>query len=239
MMNEDRWVYSKVDIDLIDEAEENANIMSESDFNVLCENIGTSGLSSVPTCYKKDNGRYVMISGHHRLRACKRLGYKKLGILYAMETNLSKDEIIAIQLSHNSLHGEDDKWILKSLFAQIKNIDFKKFAHIDIDEIGVAPQDALTFNPCSENYTIGIVLYKNSKDAFTELIGDINELSGKSDIVVVANGENSEDEYLNLKKILKDVKKIKSSNIAFAEILKLAYKQLKEEKDGLGDNDKN
>ena len=40
MIDENRWTYVKVDISLIDEAEQNANIMSEADFNVLCENIG-------------------------------------------------------------------------------------------------------------------------------------------------------------------------------------------------------
>ena len=62
-------------------------------------------------------------------------------------------------------------------------------------------------------------------------------MSSKNDVVIIANGEETEDEYLKIKKILKDEKKIKSSNIAFAEILKLAYKQLKEKRDDLGDND--
>lgn len=237
MTDENRWIYAKVDIGLINEAEENANIMSEADFSTLCENIGASGLSSVPTCYKKDDGRFIMISGHHRLRACKKLGYKRIGILYALESSLSKDEIIAIQLSHNSLHGEDDKGILRSLFSQIQNVDFKRFAHVNIDEIGSIDANTLSFSPFSQNYTIGIILYKDSKEAFDELIGDVQEMSSKNDVVIIANGEETEEEYLRIKKILKDEKKIKSSNIAFAEILKLAYKQLKEERNDLGDND--
>lgn len=237
MTDENRWTYAKVDINLINEAEENANIMSEADFNTLCDNIGASGLSSVPTCYKKDDGRFIMISGHHRLRACKKLGYKRIGILYALESSLSKDEIIAIQLSHNSLHGEDDKGILRSLFSQIQNVDFKRFAHVNIDEIGSINANTLSFSPFSQNYTIGIILYKDSKEAFDELIGDVQEMSSKNDVVIIANGEETEEEYLRIKKILKDEKKIKSSNIAFVEILKLAYKQLKEERNDLGDND--
>lgn len=237
MIDENRWIYAKVNIDLIEEAPENANMMSESDFNTLCENIGISGLSSVPTCYKKDDGRFIMISGHHRLRACKQIGYKQIGILYALESSLSKDEIIAIQLSHNSLHGEDNKGILKSLFAQIQDVDFKRFAHVEIDEIGSIKANTLSFSPFSQNYTIGVVLYKDSKEAFDELIGDIREMSSKNDVVIIANGEEAEEDYLKIKKILKDEKKkIKSSHIAFAEILKLAYKQLKEERDDLGDN---
>ena len=106
MDNENRWKYDQVDISLIDEAEMNANEMTGEDFAALCDNIGKSGLSSVPCCYKKQDGRFVMISGHHRLRACKKLRYSKIGILYCDEDELTKDEIIAIQLSHNSLMKE-------------------------------------------------------------------------------------------------------------------------------------
>ena len=47
---EDRWKYEKVDINLIDEAELNANEMNGEDYAQLCDNIGKAGLSSVPCC---------------------------------------------------------------------------------------------------------------------------------------------------------------------------------------------
>lgn len=53
MGNENRWKYDQVAISLIDEAEMNANEMTGEDFAALCDNIGKSGLSSVPCCYKK------------------------------------------------------------------------------------------------------------------------------------------------------------------------------------------
>ena len=117
MENEERWKYAKVDINLIDEVELNANEMSGEDFAQLTDNIAKSGLSSVPTCIKKNNGRYVMISGNHRLRACKKLHYKTLGILYCDEDEISQDEAIAIELSHNSLHGEANASILKNFLS--------------------------------------------------------------------------------------------------------------------------
>lgn len=226
-MQEDRWKYEKVDVNLIDEADDNANRMTDEDFAALCDNIGLSGLSSVPCCYRKDNGRFVMISGHHRLRACKKLHYKTIGILYAEEAELSKDEIIAIQLSHNSLHGEDDKNILKKLFAQIQSIDFKKFAHINLEEIKPVSNEGLSLYAIKENFSIGIVLYNNSLDVVEELIGDIKEISRQSDVVMIADGENTEEEYLDLIKSIRKTYSIKSTNVAFAKILELASKQLK------------
>lgn len=235
-MQEDRWIYEKVDVNLIDEAEENANRMTEEVFDALCRNIGISGLSSTPSCYKKSTGRFVMISGHHRLRACKKCGYKKIGILYCAEEELTKDEIIAIQLSHNSLHGEDDKNILKKLFAQIQSVDFKQFAHINMDEIKPIESNGLDISLMKENYTFSVVLYNGSLEDINALLMDIRELSKTSDVVLIADQEPSEEMYLNLRKELKD-KNIKSASIGFAKILELAHRQLKMEEHDLGDSE--
>ena len=235
-MQEERWIYEKVDVNLIDEAEENANRMTEEVFDALCRNIGISGLSSTPCCYKKSTGRFVMISGHHRLRACKKCGYKKIGILYCAEEELTKDEIIAIQLSHNSLHGEDDKNILKKLFAQIQSVDFKQFAHINMDEIKPIESNGLDISLMKENYTFSVVLYNGSLEDINALLMDIRELSKTSDVVLIADQEPSEEMYLNLRKELKD-KNIKSASIGFAKILELAHRQLKMEENDLGDSE--
>ena len=193
MDNENRWKYEQVDINLIDEADMNANEMSGEDFAALCDNIGKSGLSSVPCCYKKSDGRFVMISGHHRLRACKKLRYKKIGILYCNEDELTKDEIIAIQLSHNSLHGEDNKNILKKLFEQIQTIEFKKFAHINIDEIKPIDADGISIYALKENFVFTIILYPNSFGTLDDLYGDIREQSKKSDALILASQEENEN----------------------------------------------
>ena len=224
---EDRWKYAKVDISLIDEAEMNANEMTGEDFATLCDNIGKSGLSSVPCCYKKDNGRYVMISGHHRLRACKKLHYKKLGILYCEESELSQDEIIAIQLSHNSLHGQDNTSILKKLFEQIKSVDFKKFAHVNIDEIAPVSTEGLSIYAMKENFVFSIILYPDSFPNLEELYGDIREQAKKSDALILADQTNEE----LLMKLQSEIGKeydIKSPAITFAKLLELAKERLTE-----------
>lgn len=234
-MQEDRWKYEKVDVNLIDEAEDNANRMTDEEFEALCDNIGVSGLSSVPCCYRRENGRFVMISGHHRLRACKKLHYKTIGILYAEENELTRDEIIAIQLSHNSLHGEDDKNILKKLFAQIQSVDFKKFAHINMEEIKPVSSEGLSLFAMKENYTISIILYNNSVENVEDLIGDIREASKQSDMVLLADQEPNEELYLSLIKAVRNEFHIKSTNVAFSKILELAAKAMKgEQSDDMG-----
>lgn len=240
MVNEDRWKYAKVDISLIDEAEMNANEMTDEDFRQLCDNIDKSGLSSVPCCYKKPNGRYVMISGHHRLRACKKLRYKTLGILYCEESNLTKDEIIAIQLSHNALHGTDNTSILKKMFEEIQSVDFKKFAHINMDTIAPVNTEGVDIFAMKENFVFTVILYPNSFKDLDELYGDIREQAKKSDALILASEEENEKALLKLQSEIGKEYEIKSSSITFAKLLELANERLmeirKEKKDDMDDN---
>lgn len=231
METEERWKYDVVDINLIDEAELNANEMTGEDFAALVDNIGKSGLSSVPCCYKKSNGRYGMISGHHRLRACKKLHYAKIGILWCDENELSKDEIIAIQLSHNSLHGQDNQSILKKLFEQIQSIDFKKFAHINIDEVSPISTDGISIFALKENFVFTIILYPNSFENLDELYGDIREQAKKSDALILADQENNEMLLLKLQQEIGNQYNIKSPSITFAKLLQLAKERLEEIKE--------
>ena len=232
METENRWKYEKVDINLIDEADMNANEMTGEDFAQLCDNIGKSGLSSVPSCYKKVNGRFVMISGHHRLRACKKLHYKTIGILYCLESELSKDEIIAIQLSHNSLHGHDNTSILKKLFEQIQSVDFKQFAHVNVDEIPPVSTDGISVFALKENFVFTVVLYPDSFDNLDELFGDIREQASKSDALILANEKENERLLLKLQTEIGKQYDIKSPSISFAKLLELASERLTEIKEG-------
>lgn len=229
-MKKDKWKVEKISMNLIVPAELNANEMTEKDFNQLCENIGISGLSSVPACYKRESdGKFVIISGHHRVRAAEKEGYTEIYIIYADEKDLSKDEIIAIQLSHNSLHGQDNKGILRRLFESIRDVEFKKFSHININEIGSIDVQSLNIIPMCETYTVSLVLYKQDLDCLEELIGCIKEAQNKSEYVILADQENTEEAYLELMKEVSKKFDIKSSNIAFSKILELAKTQLQNE----------
>ena len=236
MGNEDRWKYAKVDINLIDEVELNANEMSGEDFAQLTDNIAKSGLSSVPTCIKKENGRYVMISGNHRLRACKKLHYKTLGILYCEESEISQDEAIAIELSHNSLHGEANVSILKKLFASIQSIDFKKFAHVNVDEIKPISTDGIDVYAMQENFVFTVILYPNSFESLDGLFGDIREQARKSDALILASEEDNEQKLLKIQQEISKEYTIKSPSIAFSKLLELANERLVEIREG-GNND--
>src|SRR3972149_11690334 len=54
----------------IDFLEKNARFMSKEQFSSLAKNIETDGaLTSMPLCYKQKNGRLLVVSGNHRIKA--------------------------------------------------------------------------------------------------------------------------------------------------------------------------
>lgn len=219
-----KWKVAEVEVGEIEGTEVNANQMSKKNFDKLVNNIRKSGLSSMIACYRrKEDGKYVIISGNHRYRACVKLGYSKLHILYAEEDELTRDEIIALQLSHNSLHGSDDKGILKRLFDEIDNIDYKEFAHISVDDLQVS-DDMFSGSivPVSEHFKVGLVLYRNDIDLLEELLEIVNEERATSDMVIIANGDECEDELMDAISLARKQFDIKSSSIAFSKILRIA-----------------
>lgn len=219
----DKWKFAYVDISLFDDAEENANEMTKEDYAQLVDNMRVSGgCSSAISAYRKENGRFTIINGHHRKRACIDLSIRKVPTVYADECDLERDEIIALQLSHNSLHGSDNQGILKRLFAQIQSVDYKKFAHINIDEIKPVNTESFSFMPQTQNYNVAFVLYSKDLDAAEELIGDIRTASRTSDVVICADGEETEEKFLQLLGEVRNKYDIRSSHITFAKILELA-----------------
>ena len=78
---------------------------------------------------------------------------------------------------------------------------------------------------------MSFILYNESTEYFNELIGDIRELSRRSDVLILANDEDNEDFFMMLRKAVRDTFHIKSSSVTFAKILELASQQLKENKE--------
>ena len=149
--------------------------------------------------------------------------------MYVEEDEISDDEKIATQISHNTLHGDDNKGILKRMFEEITSVDFKQFAHINVDEISSVQLFQGSIVPEIEHYNVSFVLYKNDLNLLEDLIGDIKADMKTSELVVVANQDDTEEILLGLIKEISKKYKVKSSNISFGKILELAKKQLEYE----------
>ena len=88
---------------------DNARFFKRETFRQLRDNIAADKrLSSVPLCYRHEDGRLEVLSGNHRVKASIEAGIPHILVL-AVTEELDKSRRIAIQLSHNALVGEDDQ----------------------------------------------------------------------------------------------------------------------------------
>jgi hypothetical protein len=216
-----KWKIKEVGIGDITPTPVNANSMSKSMFNLLKNNIRKSGLSSTIGCVKRNDGSYEIFSGNHRFKAARELGYTKMNIIYVNEKDLTNDELIALQLSHNSVTGNDDKGILKRLLDEISSIEFKEFAGISVDDLPTEEMFTGTIVPVSEHYKVSFILYSKDIDALKELLDITTEEVAQNDLVIVADGKDESwflEEMTNIKKQFK----IKSGSIALSKLLELA-----------------
>lgn len=104
-------------------------------FKNLVQNVKTDGaLQSVPFCVRKGH-EYHCLSGNHRVQAAEAAGVKEVLILYS-DQPLERQKELAIQLSHNSIAGQDDIAVLKSLWDEIADVSLKYYAGLDDKTLG-------------------------------------------------------------------------------------------------------
>lgn len=119
-----------VNVSELEFLEKNARYMTNEMFRNLVDNIKRDGgLSSVPLCWKHDD-KYRVLSGNHRCRAAIEAGLEEVLVLFT-DRDLSKQEQIAIELSHNAIDGKDDMAILKELWDEIDDVSLKYYAGLD------------------------------------------------------------------------------------------------------------
>jgi hypothetical protein len=127
-------------------AEKNARYMTSEQFSKLVANVARDGaLSSLPLCWLSRN-RYHVLSGNHRVQAATEAGLPSILILYT-DRKLSKSERLSMQLSHNSIVGQDDPTLLRDLWEEIGDLDAKLYSGLD-DKMMEA-LDSVTLPPLS------------------------------------------------------------------------------------------
>ncbi|MBZ9683231.1 ParB/RepB/Spo0J family partition protein [Mesorhizobium sp. CO1-1-2] len=120
----------QVDPKTLRRREKNAHYMAPAMFKRLVENVKIDGrlTTTVLVCQDKD-GSLEILSGHHRTAAAIEAGLPQVDAL-VITSHLSEKRKVAIQLSHNSINGEDDQSLLAQLYASL-DIDAKKFSGLD------------------------------------------------------------------------------------------------------------
>lgn len=112
----------------------NARFMTKEQYDQLVANIRRDGcLTSVPLIWAPPGcpeGAETILSGNHRCDAAVEAGLDEVTCML-IEGELSQARRIAIQLSHNSIAGEDDPATLAKLYEDIDDVDWRSYAGLD------------------------------------------------------------------------------------------------------------
>jgi hypothetical protein len=101
----------------------NAQQLADKDFNRLCKNIKKDGTLTTSVLLMKQGGggKYLCISGHHRIKACAKVNITEVPALIIDE--IPETTRIRLQLTHNDINGESNKEILKLLYKKLEQED--------------------------------------------------------------------------------------------------------------------
>jgi ParB/Sulfiredoxin domain len=119
--------------------EKNARFMKGAVFNRLVANIQRDGcLTSLPVVNFQD-GALAVASGNHRVAAAIKAGIEESDVI-EITTPLTREQFVALQLSHNAIVGEDDPNILRSLYEEL-GFEWKEYSGLTDDAFKVEDLD--------------------------------------------------------------------------------------------------
>lgn len=210
--------------------------MVKEQFDNLVNNIKKDNqLASIPLCCAEPDGKYLVLSGNHRLKAYEKAGGEYAFVLVA--ENLTEDEKTSIQISHNAITGQDDLSILKQIYESIKEIEHKVYSGLTSNQLKEL-QEIKFQNPVEPRIdfeTVNLLFlpeeiktiennFQEFKDAF---LGDIrNQSSNAAKIYLITH--QIFEKYLSLIQQIKKKERIINHAVAFMVMLDLAQQKWEE-----------
>ncbi|MFB0617243.1 ParB N-terminal domain-containing protein [Streptomyces sp. AGS-58] len=120
--------------------EVNARYMRKEEFDRLVENIRRDGcLTSTPLIYSGGEyaeGTELVLSGNHRTMAAVEAGLDEIDCML-IEEKLTRQQLVALQLSHNAIAGQDDPATLKQLYEELDDVDWRAYSGLDDEQLSL------------------------------------------------------------------------------------------------------
>ncbi|WP_405757862.1 ParB/RepB/Spo0J family partition protein [Anaerovibrio slackiae] len=214
----------------------NARYMKHEEFRRLVDNVRKDGqLSSAPFLCRDDDGRWLCLSGNHRTQAAVEVGLKKI-ICLATEDPLTKDQRIAIQLSHNSIAGQDDPATLKLLYEEILDVEAKKYSGLDDKTLDLLDKFAsVSISESNLKFqTLQMVFLPDELEEAEQVIDKVREEAKHADAVWLAR-HSSYDDWLDTQEATMASYGIKNAATAIDLVLKLAARNITQLREGYED----
>jgi len=216
-----------VPISQCDLLEKNARFMRVEQYRRLVENIKRDGcLTSVPFAVRQGD-RYRILSGNHRVQAARDAGLVEIPVLYT-DRELTHQQQVAIQLSHNAIAGQDDMAILRELYDEINDLVLKEYSGLDDATLG--KMEPPSMDPLSESaleYRIVSLIFLPDEVARAEQILSKVLEQATGDVTWI-NRRAEYDRFLDALTVAKASAGVKNTATAFGLLLDLAEKHLDE-----------
>jgi hypothetical protein len=211
---------------------QNARFFKKEAFKQLVANIKSDKrLSSIPLCRRMEENKLEVLSGNHRVKAAIEAGLTWIMVM-VLCGDLSNDERLAIQLSHNALAGQDDPQILAKLWSTIEDIKSKLYAGLSSDTMKELEQIKLvTFStPAIYTKSLTFVFTEHEKE-YVEAV--VTELSGLPPGEKYIFPMEQFDDFFSPLQNTKRLENIKNGSLAILKLIELAEAVLhsKKEKD--------
>lgn len=198
---------------------ENARYFKKETFKQLVANLRQDQrLSSVPLCSPMDGGnRLEVLSGNHRVKASIEAGIQWIMVIVILE-EIELSRKISIQLSHNSLVGEDDQQILAGLWARIEDIRARCYAGLSSETIGELQNiKLLNFStPQPRTRQVTFAFTEVEFEAVAEIMAELGKIP--SDSIYVAQADQF-DEFFKKLLAVKKKDNIKNGSLAMLRLL--------------------
>ena len=201
--------------------EVNARFMRHEEFMRLVENVKKDGgLTSVPFACKEGD-KYLVLSGNHRVKAAISAGIEKIQIMVTDE-ELTKAQKTGIQLSHNSIVGEDDPYVLKQLYESIDDIDWKEYSGLDDKTLELLTKvSTKAFSEVNLSFqTLAITFLPEDLENAEKVIDDAIEASKFADKTWLTSMEQY-DKWLDAQDKVSASNNVKNVSTALDLILKI------------------
>ena len=160
----------------------NARFMKGDTFRQLVANLEKDGsLTSVPLV-RPDGDGHRILSGHHRVAAAVEAGITEAACM-VLDEEISRQQEVALVLSHNSLSGEDDPATLKAMYEELDDTEWMDYSGLDdrtlelLDEVSTEglSEANLSFS------TINLVFLPHEKEAAEEALFEAKKQVGSGD----------------------------------------------------------
>jgi len=198
----------------------NARYMRHEEFARLVENVRRDGqLSSTPFLCREPDGVYLCLSGNHRAKASIEAGLPRI-ICLATDDPLTEDQKIAIQLSHNSIAGQDDPATLKLLYEKILDVDMKKYSGLDDKTLELLDKfSSISMSEANLSYqTLSIVFLPDELRAAKQTVKEALEHAKCTDEIWLARF-NEYDAWLDAQEVASSSYNVKNVATAIGLIL--------------------